>query len=122
MGQLALGIKEYETKIKGLHAEWNYQLNNKDHGGMTTLDHASASPPPSNSNSNKNEKKNEANQNPFIYNFQSYQPPMNAATATAAPFSSNNAMMGGSFIPQLMPSNNNNDNQNGNGNDNDKGN
>jgi len=45
--QLKLALKEYETKVKTLYAEWNYQINNKDqqtHGGMTTIDGIDDSP------------------------------------------------------------------------------
>eukprot|EP01084_Bolivina_argentea_P265591 450256_1 len=58
--QLKIALKEYETKVKILYSEWNYQKNgilNENMSTMTALDHNTSSPPPSTSNNKDKDKK-----------------------------------------------------------------
>ena len=58
--QLKLALKEYETKVKTLYSEWNYQINNvtkdnhENNGGMTTMDGVDDSPPNKSKDNNSN--------------------------------------------------------------------
>eukprot|EP00484_Ammonia_sp_Unknown_P005938 CAMPEP_0197073024 /NCGR_PEP_ID=MMETSP1384-20130603/210395_1 /TAXON_ID=29189 /ORGANISM="Ammonia sp." /LENGTH=861 /DNA_ID=CAMNT_0042511849 /DNA_START=108 /DNA_END=2697 /DNA_ORIENTATION=- len=68
--QLKLALKEYESKVKSLYSEWNYQLNNnKDpNGGMNTLDHDDSPRSHNNHNSHNKDKNKENTQLPSINN------------------------------------------------------
>ena len=62
--QLKLALKQYDTKVKTLHSEWNYQINNKgvDHeGGMTTMDAIDDGPPQTTNNNNNKDKDTNTN-------------------------------------------------------------
>eukprot|EP01083_Nonionella_stella_P012429 35280_1 len=102
--QLSLALKEYENRVKTLYCEWKYQMNNKDvsaHGGMTTLDHQSGSPPPTNTN-NKDANKIPA---PFSHNTNNAPPPPLNAPFLLTPNPSNGGLW--SFNPPFGANNNN---------------
>eukprot|EP00486_Rosalina_sp_Unknown_P015517 CAMPEP_0201594520 /NCGR_PEP_ID=MMETSP0190_2-20130828/191810_1 /ASSEMBLY_ACC=CAM_ASM_000263 /TAXON_ID=37353 /ORGANISM="Rosalina sp." /LENGTH=252 /DNA_ID=CAMNT_0048054163 /DNA_START=1195 /DNA_END=1950 /DNA_ORIENTATION=+ len=76
--QLKLALKEYETKVKSLYSEWNYQINNvsksdiptqggNNEGMQTAMDGVDDSPPNNNkdkdnTNTNNAQKQGDKNQ------------------------------------------------------------